>query len=68
VLLVAPSPSFLATLPNGKLPDRKDFYRYGQDHGSRIRDWERAISECQRFAEAAIMWLQRPDLSLLKPL
>jgi predicted acylesterase/phospholipase RssA len=68
VLLIAPSRSFLATLPNGKLPDRKDFYRYGQDHASRIRDWERAIAECQRFAEAALTWLQRPDLSLLKPL
>jgi predicted acylesterase/phospholipase RssA len=68
VLLIAPSPAFLATLPNGKLPDRKDFYRYGQDHASRIRDWERAIAECQRFAEAALMWLQHPDPSLLKPL
>jgi len=68
VLLVAPSRSFLATLPNGKLPDRKDFYRYGQDHASRIRDWERAISECGRFADALLAWLQRPDPSLLKPL
>jgi len=68
VLLIAPSPAFLATLPNGKLPDRKDFYRYGQDHASRIRDWERAISECQRFAEAALSWLQHPDPSLLKSL
>ena len=68
VLLVAPSRSFLATLPNGKLPDRKDFYRYGQDHASRIRDWERAISECERFADAMLAWLRRPDPSLLKPL
>ena len=68
VLLAAPSKSFLATLPNAKLPDRKDFYRYGQDHPSRIRDWERAISECERFAEALLGWLQRPDPTLLKPL
>ena len=68
VLLAAPSKSFLATLPNGKLPDRKDFYRYGQDHASRIRDWERAIGECERFAEALLDWLQRPDPSALKPL
>ena len=68
VLLVAPSKAFLATLPNGKLPDRKDFYRYGQDHAGRIRDWERAIGECERFAEALLDWLLRPDPTLLKPL
>jgi hypothetical protein len=68
VLLVAPSRAFLATLPNGKLPDRNDFYRYGQDHAARIRDWERAISECQRFADAVLAWLRRPDPKLLKPL
>jgi hypothetical protein len=68
VLLASPSRSFLATLPNGKLPDRKDFYRYGQDHAGRIRDWERAIRECERFAEALLAWLQHPDPSLIKPL
>jgi predicted acylesterase/phospholipase RssA len=68
MLLVAPSPAFLARLPNGKLPDRQDFYRYGQDHAARIRDWERAISECERFAEAVLRWLERPDPSLLAPI
>jgi hypothetical protein len=68
MLLIAPSPAFLATLPNRKLPDRKDFYRYGQDHAARIRDWERAIGECGRFAEAVLNWLARPDPTLLQPL
>lgn len=68
MLLAAPSPAFLARLPNGKLPDRQDFYRYGQDHAARIRDWERAISECERFAEALLRWLERPDPSLLRPI
>ncbi len=68
LLLIAPSPAFLDSLPNRKLPDRKDFYRYGQDHAGRIRDWERAIGECERFAEAVMKWLTRPDPALLKPL
>jgi hypothetical protein len=68
VLLIAPSPAFLDTLPDRKLPDRKDFYRYGQDHAGRIRAWERAIGECERFAEAAMSWLEHPDPTLLKPL
>ncbi len=68
VLLVTPSPAFLATLPNGKLPDRQDFYRYGQDHAARVAAWERAIGECERFAEAVLGWLERPDPTLLQPL
>jgi predicted acylesterase/phospholipase RssA len=66
LLLVAPSREFLARLPNGKLPDRKDFYRYGTDHARRIRDWERAISECQRFAEAVLDWLRHPDPTVIE--
>jgi hypothetical protein len=68
VILIAPSPAMLARLPNGKLPDRGDFYRYGQDHRARISAWERAIAESERFAEAAMRWLQEPDLSCARPL
>jgi len=68
VLLVAPSRAFLERLPNRKLPDRNDFYRYGLDHAARIRDWDRAIAECERFADAAMAWLARPDPSLVRPL
>ena len=68
VLLVAPTPAFLATLPNGKLPDRQDFYRYGADHAGRIRAWETGIGECGRFAEAVMRWLERPDPTLIKPI
>lgn len=68
VILIAPSRAMLARLPNGKLPDRSDFYRYGTDHAMRIRDWERAIAECERFAEAALRWLQSSDLSIVRAL
>jgi hypothetical protein len=68
VLLVAPSAVFLARLPNGKLPDRNDFYRYGADHAARIRDWERAIAECERFADEAMRFLDTPRPELVRPL
>jgi hypothetical protein len=58
----------LDRLPNRKLPDRSDFYKYGQDHAARIGAWERAIAECDRFADAAFAWLGRPDLSIIRPL
>ena len=68
LLLVAPSPAFLATLPHGKLPERQDFYRYGPDHAARIRAWETAIAECSRFADAVMAWMERPDPSLIEPI
>lgn len=68
VVLLAPSRAMLERLPNRKLPDRSDFERYGLDHGRRIRDWERAISESQRFADAAMAWLARPDLARVRAL
>jgi len=68
MLLVSPSPVFLATLPNGKLPDRQDFYRYGPDHAGRIRAWETAIAECGRFAAAVLGWMERPDPTLIEPI
>lgn len=68
VLLFSPSPAMIERLPNRKLPDREDFYRYGLDHASRQRDWRRAVAESQRFADEVMAWLQRPDPSLLQPL
>jgi hypothetical protein len=68
LLLVAPSPALLARLPNGKLPDRQDFYRYGLDHAARRRDWRRAIAECERLAQDVMAWLARPDPTLMHAL
>ena len=62
MVLVAPSPSFLARLPNGKMPDRADFKHYGQNHAARIRDWTFAVGESERMAEALARWAEKPDL------
>jgi len=68
VLVVTPSHALLERLPNRKLPDRNDFYRYARDDERRMRDWRRAVAECQRFADEVSDWLLRPDPSLLQPL
>jgi hypothetical protein len=68
MILIAPSPSLMARLPNGTLPNRNDFYRYGTDHPARIRAWRQAVAECQRFADEVAAWLQRPDLKQTLPL
>lgn len=44
-LLVSPSPSFVASLPGGKIPDRNDFYRFPE--AERIRRW-RAVLDASR--------------------
>lgn len=62
MILVSPSPAFVASLPNGKLPDRRDFPHYGQDHAARMRDWRRAIAESERMAAAFARWAEQPDL------
>jgi hypothetical protein len=47
---MAPSPEFVAALPNGKIPDRDDFYGIGNDE--RIRAWRRVVAERERLADA----------------
>lgn len=63
VILISPSPEFVAHLPNCKLPDRADFTAYGQNHAARTRDWRRAIGESERMAEEFAQWCERPDLN-----
>lgn len=55
-LLLAPSAALLEKLPNGKVPDRKDFGLYGKDNAARIRDWKTAIQECGRMADDWQRW------------
>ncbi|AHG89658.1 hypothetical protein J421_2121 [Gemmatirosa kalamazoonensis] len=40
-LLVAPSDAFVASLPGGKIPDRRDFYTLSESE--RIRRWQTAV-------------------------
>jgi hypothetical protein len=51
LVLLSPNPDWVATLPGGKLPDRSDFKRYGEDIVARQRDWRRALAESQRLAD-----------------
>ena len=51
VLLVAPSKTYLESLPDRKLPDRKDFERYVGDDAGRERAWQAAIAESVRLGD-----------------
>lgn len=68
VVLLAPNPEWVKTLPNGKLPDRQDFVTYGQDLVGRMKVWNAAASAAQQLADEFASWLERPELAQLKPL
>lgn len=51
MILLAPDPDWIKTLPNGKLPDRTDFTRYGPDLKSRVQAWQKAVRESERLAD-----------------
>ncbi|TSE32649.1 patatin-like phospholipase domain-containing protein [Tepidimonas charontis] len=67
-LVLAPDPDWVRRLPNGKLPDRTDFPRYGHRLAERMAAWQTAVREAQRLADEFAAWLERPDPSRLEPL
>ena len=62
MVLLAPNPEWVKTLPNGKLPDRTDFTHYGPDLPGRVRAWTAAVSASQQMADEFAAWLDRPEL------
>ncbi len=68
MVVLAPNPEWVATLPNGKLPDRTDFTRYGNDLASRVQVWTQAAAASQRLADEFAQWLQQPDPAQVQPL
>jgi hypothetical protein len=68
MLLLAPDPQWVKTLPNGKLPDRKDFAHYGPDFAGRAKAWNDAVRASSQLADEFQQWLARPDLGQVMPL
>ena len=69
VLLVAPSPVYLASLPYGKLPDRRDYRRFLGDDAGREQYWRRAMDESQRLGDEFLELMEKDRLiDRIKPL
>ena len=68
MLVVAPDPDWVHTLPEGKLPDRSDFTRFGQDLAGRMKVWNGATAAAVQLAAEFSEWLERPDLSRIESL
>lgn len=48
-LIIAPSERFVASLPGGKIPDRKDFYTFPESE--RIRRWQAALDASEQLGD-----------------
>jgi hypothetical protein len=60
-VVLAPDPQWVRSLPNGKLPDRSDFPRYGTDLRARVKVWKQAAAASRQLAEEFADWVERPD-------
>ena len=68
MVLLAPNPDWVKTLPNGKLPDRQDFTHYGADLQARVKAWSVAASSSEQLVDELQQWLETPDLGRVQPL
>ncbi|WP_427912161.1 patatin-like phospholipase family protein [Ramlibacter sp. MMS24-I3-19] len=67
-VVLAPDPDWVRTLPNGKLPDRNDFARYGTDLAARMQAWTAAAHASEQLAEEFAVWAERTDPALVEAL
>ncbi len=68
VILLSPTPAFVRSLPNAKLPDRSDFKRYLDEPAARTAAWQRAVVEGERLRDEFALWLERGDAGSVLPL
>jgi hypothetical protein len=61
LIVIAPSPKFLATLPGGHLPERQDFYRFKQDHLARGAQWRDIVKRCEAMTHAFLAFARDPQ-------
>jgi len=63
VVLLCPSPEWIAQLPGAKLPDRNDFIKL--DAEERRRRWRVAVSESRRLADDLVALTRRNTVEAL---
>lgn len=68
VIVLWPNPTWVATPPNGKLPDRADFKHYGDDVAGRVKAWSRALNEAQRLRDEFAVWAEGGPRLFARPL
>ncbi len=64
-LLLSPSQEYLASLPLGRLPDRKDFTLKGLDNQQRIQMWNQCVAESQRMGDEFLEMVEKQNFPAL---
>ena len=67
-IVLAPNPEWVKTLPNGKLPDRTDFFTYGSDLSARVKVWNITVAQSQQLVDEFSAWIHHPDPLNVHPL
>ena len=68
MVVLAPDAAWVKKLPNGKLPDRTDFPRYGTNLGARMEAWGTAVASSTQLADEFAQWLDEPDMRRVEAL
>jgi hypothetical protein len=68
MVVVAPNPEWVATLPRAKLPDRQDFAFHGRDLAARVAQWTTCTSAAQQLADEFAAWVDKPDMAAVQAL
>jgi hypothetical protein len=68
MIVLAPDPEWVRSLPNAKLPDRTDFARYAGDLQGRIQAWGTAAAASKQLADEFAEWLVKPEIGRVEPL
>lgn len=61
LVLVSPSAEFVAGLPGGRIPDRKDFFKL--DKQQRMTLWQRTVAESERLGEAFLQAAEKQQFN-----
>ena len=68
-ILVVPSENFVKSLPNGKIPCRKDFFAFAGRDSERKKLWKESVSACKELADEFAEVLQSRSIgSFVEPL
>lgn len=69
VLLIAPSKTFIQSLPRKKIPDRHDFWHFKGRDADRIECWKKVINKSKRLGHELIEALETGKIrKLIKPM
>jgi hypothetical protein len=68
VVVLAPTQSFVAELPNGKIPDREDFKIYMDDFAGRAIAWRGAVEQSRQLVHEFRKFLLEQNAQIIQPL